>query len=85
LLLREDPGRVDILDEFVIVSTRIRRNSDSLDIGRDRCDAFAAFCDNFFRGCELLPGGAPETARQISLLRIPPLPFILALSSTILF
>jgi hypothetical protein len=76
---------VDILDEFVAVFTRIRRNSDSLNIGRDRCDAFAACCDSFFRGCELLPGGAPETVKQIPLLRIPPLPFILALSSTILF
>jgi hypothetical protein len=57
----------------------------SLDIGRDRCDAFAACCDSLFRGCELLPRGPPKTTRQILLLKIPPLPFILALSSTILF
>jgi hypothetical protein len=54
---------VDILDEFVAVSTRIQRNSDSLDIGQDRCDAFAACCDSFLRGCELLLEGAPETAK----------------------
>jgi hypothetical protein len=90
LLLRDDPGPEDIIDEFVAV--RLKKSSEerffppasgatpipSTSV-RDRCDAFAACCDSFFRGCELLLGGAPETARQIPLLGIPPLPFILAL------